>query len=279
MSPLIDVSVRLASPGGLAMGADDYRDIDGNMDRELAAYLFSGVTAVKSNGDPPDAAMRHRATLESGEMLGSELFVNPATSGGAIQHGSSKEAIASDLFARLKDSGAFYQPALAVVQASSDVASGKPELIDGSLVQQVAPKGLLERTRQALSSAPKGAANPGIAEIAKQNLLGAYKAGAPLVSGSDSGSPLLFHGPAVHRELQLWVQAGVPAAAALQAATYNAAKSLGASDRIGAIRKGYDATLLLVDGNPLQDISATERISSVFLKGERVNRGNLFDQK
>ena len=99
------------------------------------------------------------------------------------------------------------------------------------------------------------------------------------MAGSDSGSPLLFHGPAVHRELQLWVQAGVPTASALQAATFNAAKSLGASERIGAIRKGYDATLLLVDGNPLQDISATERISSVFFKGERVNRGNLFEQK
>lgn len=274
---LIDVSVRLASPGGLSMSADDYRDIDGNLDRELAAYLFSGVTAVKSNGDPPDVAMRHRATLEAGEVLGSELFVNSAP--GGIQHGSSKEVIASDLFTRMKNSGAFYQPALAVIQASSDASSGKTELIEGSLVQQAAPKDLLERTRRTLTATPKSDAIPGNGEIAKQNLLAAYKAGALLVSGSDSGAPLLFHGPAVHRELQIWVQAGVPPAAALQAATFNAAKSLGASDRIGAIRKGYDATLLLVDGNPLQDISATERISSVFLKGERVNRGSLFEQK
>jgi imidazolonepropionase-like amidohydrolase len=49
--------------------------------------------------------------------------------------------------------------------------------------------------------------------------------------------------------------------------------------RIGLIRKGYDASLLLVDGNPMQDISATERISTVFFKGERVDRSTLFDQK
>jgi len=52
-----------------------------------------------------------------------------------------------------------------------------------------------------------------------------------------------------------------------------------AQDRFGSIRKGLEADLLLVDGNPLQDISATERISTVFFKGERVNRADLFDQK
>jgi imidazolonepropionase-like amidohydrolase len=81
----------------------------------------------------------------------------------------------------------------------------------------------------------------------------------------------------VHRELQLWVEAGIAPADALQAATYNAARLLGASNRIGLIRVGYDASLLLVDGNPLQDISATERISMVMFKGERINRADLFE--
>jgi imidazolonepropionase-like amidohydrolase len=83
----------------------------------------------------------------------------------------------------------------------------------------------------------------------------------------------------VHRELQLWVEAGIAPADALQAATYNAALLLGASNRIGLIRVGYDASLLLVDGNPLQDISATERISMVMFKGERVNRADLFEKQ
>src|SRR5678815_4931420 len=106
-----------------------------------------------------------------------------------------------------------------------------------------------------------------------------YGAGVTLVAGSGAGNPLVVHGPGVHRELQLWVEAGVPPAAALQGATYNAARLLHADQRIGLIRKGYEASLLLVDGNPLQDISATERISTVFFEGERVNRADLFDQK
>jgi len=77
----------------------------------------------------------------------------------------------------------------------------------------------------------------------------------------------------------LWVEAGVPAAVALQAATYNGAQLLRASDRMGLIRKGYQANLLLVDGNPLNDISVTERISMVMFKGERVDRSELFEQQ
>ena len=97
--------------------------------------------------------------------------------------------------------------------------------------------------------------------------------------GTDAGYPLVFHGPSLHHELQLWVQAGIPAAVALQAATGNAAKLLRAVNRIGTIRKGLDADFLLVDGNPLQDISATERISLVVFKGERIRRAELFEQK
>ena len=58
------------------------------------------------------------------------------------------------------------------------------------------------------------------------------RAGVILVTGTDSGSPGIFHGPAVHRELQLWVEAGVPTAVALQAATYNGAQLLRASGRM-----------------------------------------------
>jgi imidazolonepropionase-like amidohydrolase len=65
----------------------------------------------------------------------------------------------------------------------------------------------------------------------------------------------------------------------LRAATYNAARLLGVSNRIGLVKAGYEASLLLVDGNPLQDVTATERISAVYFKGERMDRQGLFDQK
>ena len=115
--------------------------------------------------------------------------------------------------------------------------------------------------------------------MGEKNLLAAQQAGVTLVAGTDAGNPLVFHGPGIHREMQLWVAAGVAPAVALQAATFNNARLLRAENRIGLIRKGYEASLLLIDGNPLQDISATEHISMVLFKGERVDRSELFDQK
>ena len=114
--------------------------------------------------------------------------------------------------------------------------------------------------------------------LARKNLLNAYQAGVTLVTGSDAGNATVSHGPTVHREVELWVEAGIPHNAALQGATGNAAQLLGAGGRIGFVRKGYEATLLLVDGDPTKDIGAIERISRVFLKGESVDRSDLFEE-
>jgi imidazolonepropionase-like amidohydrolase len=82
----------------------------------------------------------------------------------------------------------------------------------------------------------------------------------------------------VQHELELWVQAGIPAGIALRAATFNAAKELHAGAHIGYIQPGRDATLILVEGNPLEDISNLERVTYVMFRGEHVDRSELFSQ-
>lgn len=115
-------------------------------------------------------------------------------------------------------------------------------------------------------------------EIGAANLLKAWRAGVMLVTGSDAGNFLVMHGPTVQHEIELWVAAGVPPEVALQAATANAAKLLRADARIGTVEKGKEATLLIVDGNPLQDVRALSAVSIVLMKGERVIRSELFKQ-
>jgi imidazolonepropionase-like amidohydrolase len=100
-----------------------------------------------------------------------------------------------------------------------------------------------------------------------------------LVTGTDAGNFLVLHGPTVQREIELWVAAGIPVEVALQAATSNAAKLLRADNRIGTIEKGKEASLLIVDGNPLQDVRALSSISVVMMKGEYVVRREIFEQK
>ena len=202
----------------------------------------------------------------------------------SVEHGSWRDEIPDRLLDRMAQQGVYLDPTLAVAEAYAQFFAGKADALGNSLVQQAVPARILKGTLDFVASgkgsdAAKAALFQKAFEQARSNLVRAWKAGVPLVMGSDSGNPLVFHGPSLHHELQLWIQAGIPVQVALQAATVNAAKLLGAGNRIGAIRKGLDADLLLVDGNPLQDVSATERISLVVFKGERIHRAGLFDQK
>ncbi len=202
-----------------------------------------------------------------------------------IEHGSFRQRIPDELFALMAKNGVTYDPTLSVAEAFPQYAAGKLDLLSRSLVQQVVPKDLLAGTKKMMESPEAVASRKRIGEypidsaIARDNLLRAWKAGVPLITGTDAGNMLVFHGPTIQRELELWVAAGIPAQVALQAATLNSAKALGAGQRFGSVEKGKDATMLIVDGNPLQDIKATEAISSVFFKGEKVNRSELFDQE
>ncbi|MCU1235630.1 MAG: type transporter [Candidatus Solibacter sp.] len=202
----------------------------------------------------------------------------------SVEHGSWRDEIPDRLLERMAHDGVYLDPTIGVGDAYASYFAGKADGLGNSLVQQVVSGQVLKNTREFIDSGKS--VNAGRAEQfqraldqARNNLLRAWKAGVPLVMGTDAGNPLVFHGPSMHRELQLWVQAGIPIPVALQAATSNAAKLLGVDKRIGAIRKGMDADLLMVDGNPLQEIGATERISLVVLKGERIRRSTLFDQK
>jgi imidazolonepropionase-like amidohydrolase len=384
---LIDVHVHLVAPGGVYTDMSQYNPETGML-RNLAAYLYSGVTAVRSVGDPLDLVLKVRSTVNSGEKLGAQLFTcgplftakgghgteyfkdmppnlreqaeaqftrMPASieearrqvnelkhsdvdcikaileaGGGAgvfnrldssifqaiareshaqglplavhtgdvrdvtdavsadadsIEHGSFREVIPDPLFQQMAGKKVFYDPTLSVAEAFRDFAAGDTALLKRSLVQQVGPTDLIEGTEKAMASKDLEPTRRRIAQfpinldLGTQNMLRAYKDGVTLVTGSDAGNLLILHGPTVQHELALRVRAGIAPAVALEAATYNSARLLRAENRIGSIRAGNDADLLLVDGNPLEDITAVERISIVFFKGEQLDRSDLFNQE
>ena len=99
-----------------------------------------------------------------------------------------------------------------------------------------------------------------------------FDAGARLLAGTDSGLPGVFHGAALHRELQALVALGIPAARVLRMATSEAARAIDPRADYGTIAPGQRADLLLIDGDPLADISATERIAGVWQEGQRLLR-------
>jgi imidazolonepropionase-like amidohydrolase len=99
-------------------------------------------------------------------------------------------------------------------------------------------------------------------------LVKAFKAaGVPIVAGTDAGVSGVIAGYSIHDELALLVQAGLTAQEALEAATMVAAKWLGIDKTIGSIEAGKFADLILLDKNPLADISNTRSIAGVFVNG------------
>ncbi len=333
---LIDVDVHLVQTGGLYTQTLDHQHLEKQMQRELAEYLYSGITAVESSGDLLDSVLRVRSVINSGERLGAELFVcGPVMLRGgpegvqsqleelhrkgvdsievrsikldlrsrlAISAESRKRhlpliarvyalpagadgiepgpntVIPAEIFAGTNQSHPSYIPTLRATTEIGDLAE-----LNRPLVLQTAPSELLSAIRNDMHSPDLQSLRdervPLDSGIAKSNLLHAWQAGVTLVTGSGAGSLLILHGPTLQRELELWVEAGIPNDVALQAATWNAARLLRADQRFGAIRKGLEATLVIVDGNPLTDIRAMSSITSVILKGERVARSTLFEDE
>ena len=111
-------------------------------------------------------------------------------------------------------------------------------------------------------------------EHAAETVARLHAAGVPLLAGTDSAClGVVGTGPgvSVHRELELLVEAGLTPEEALAAATSVPAEHFGVGDR-GRIAPGLQADLLLVDGNPAEDISATIGIDAVWRRGERLAR-------
>jgi len=91
-----------------------------------------------------------------------------------------------------------------------------------------------------------------------------HQAGVPLVAGTDQAVP----GFSLDREIELHVQAGFTPMEAIQSATVVAAQAMGMEKESGTIEAGKRADVILVDGNPLENISDIRKVSAVFAAGK-----------
>lgn len=114
----------------------------------------------------------------------------------------------------------------------------------------------------------KAVGEPGVIAAAVAQL---RDAGAAILCGTDAPNPGTAFGASMHEELALLVEAGLSPTAALAAATATPAARFGLTDR-GRIAPGLRADLLLVDGDPTTDITATRRIAAIWRGGQRFDR-------
>lgn len=101
------------------------------------------------------------------------------------------------------------------------------------------------------------------------------RAGVAFLAGTDLGFTGIRPGVSLHDELALLVRAGLTPMEALQASTRNAARVVGMERTLGTVETGKVADLVLLDGDPLDDIRNTTRIRAVVVNGRLLDRAAL----
>ena len=163
---------------------------------------------------------------------------------------------------------AFVIPTLTVLMSISGVGGAAPLAGDTRIAPYL--------TRQEISimkqAFPRRPGMPAVRyEVAESTVKQLLAAHVPILAGTDAGNPGTAHGAALHRELELLVHAGLTPNHALASATSVPADVFKLSDR-GRIAVGRRADLLLVEGDPTADITATRNIVGVWKAGTSFDR-------
>jgi imidazolonepropionase-like amidohydrolase len=254
-----EIAEALGPPGptdGVINGADDARRAvrqrykDGSDVIKITAT--GGVLSYAKSGEAPQFTLEEvRAVVETARDYGFTVAAHAhgkegmrrAVEGGvtSIEHGTYMD---EEIFELMKEHGTWYVPTISAGRFVADKAK-----VPGFYPEIVRPK----------------AARIG-AQI--QDTFGkAWRAGVKIGFGTDQGVAL--HGDNA-LEFGFMVETGMPAATALQTATYNAAQVLGAGD-LGQLEPGFRGDVVAVPGDPLADISLTSKVDFV-MKGGVVYR-------
>jgi imidazolonepropionase-like amidohydrolase len=162
------------------------------------------------------------------------------------------------------------------------------------------PRGLADRRREQLDQMQRlreeaekaGRPMPAVAGLQGDPEVGArarenqlrflkrvYDAGGSLVPSTDTGAaPNQVPGFALHRELALFSEAGIPNAKVIEMATSGAARVLRKEGEIGSITPGKRADILVLGGNPIADIANTRRVEVVIKDGRAFEPQPLLDR-
>jgi len=149
---------------------------------------------------------------------------------------------------------------------------------DPLIVETVKPV-QIDRLRNTIANTPEEERERVRADWDKTaaNIMRLHNAGVRIGIGSDGGGQGLdrYIGFTAHTEIENMVAAGMSPMDALVCATRNGAQVLGLIDELGTIEGGKSADFIVLNANPLDDITNTRKIDRVYLRGHEVNRAGL----
>jgi imidazolonepropionase-like amidohydrolase len=181
------------------------------------------------------------------------------------------------LVARMAAKRVFVTPNLGGSEAGTYTA--RPAWLDEPALAETATPAMIKKTSDAFAArAARGAAppRPGGSSYEKQqrSVARLNAAGVPIALGDDTGIENTFYGFSEHRELELMVAAGMTPMQVLVAATRTPAELL-RLDNLGTLAAGKSADFLVLNANPLDNISNTRKIAAVYQRGKVVDRAAM----
>jgi imidazolonepropionase-like amidohydrolase len=240
---------------GIVNGVEDARKAVRQRYKDGADWIkitaTGGVLSVAKSGQNPqftdeelraivdtaaDYGMRVAAHAHGTEGMKRAVIAGVAS----IEHGTYMD---DEVMRLMKQNGTYYVPTILAGNWVAEQAK-----IDGFFPELVRPKAAA------------------IGPIIRETFAKAYKAGVPIVFGTDSG--VSAHGDNA-QEFALMVEGGMPPMEAIRCATSVAAEFLGIADRHGSLEAGKQADIIAVSGNPLDDIRVMEDVTFV-MKGGRI---------
>jgi imidazolonepropionase-like amidohydrolase len=260
----MDATLSLAEPLHAAIAQDNLCDGAEACRRAVRLQVRRGVDVIKIAttggvnsriGAGLGAQMfddEAKAIVDTARLYGKKVAVhahgadgiNMALAAGAasIEHGTLLDDESVRLFKR---SGAYLVPTLSTVNGYVERLAADPNAYSADVLPKI---------RWRIS-------------ITGKNVDKAWPAGVKIAFGTDAG--VSKHGRNAD-EFELLVSHGMPPAAAIQAATVNAADLLGLSSEIGSIEPGKSADLIAVQGDPLADVTVLKRVPFVMARGKVV---------
>jgi imidazolonepropionase-like amidohydrolase len=193
-----------------------------------------------------------------------------------IAHSVRDADVDADLIGALKSSGVCYCPTL-MREVSTFVYETTPEFFADPLFQKHANQEWVAQAKeparqQAMRNSASAQRYKVALEVASKNLKKLSDAGVPIAMGTDTGPTGRFQGYFELMELELMAKAGMTPKQILAAATRDAARCMKIDAQLGTLERGKWADFVVLDGDPLADISNVRRLASVWIAGNQVSR-------
>ncbi len=235
-------------------------DDRGGTQQKLAPQLYRAIT---------EEAARNGIKVYAHQQYAEDMpdLLNAGIDG--FLHGRIGIGLEREIAEQIAAADAFVVPNMGLGELRRE-AVGLDPFLRASLPESVADR---------LGESAQRLREPSNLESRENELRASFKhlldANVDILLGTDAGAvPDHFFGYTGHRELEIFVRLGMTPMQAIISATSKPAQRLGLND-LGLLRPGYNAALIVLDENPLEDIRNTRSIFAVYLNGERVDRANI----